>query len=406
MQNIVIEEPYKFIPPHWGNWWPNVVQWFGLYEGHLRKKEGVVAHECRGGHLLKQSLDEGHGIVLAPNHCRTADPVVIGFLAKQVGCHVFSMASWHLFKQDRFTAWAIRKMGAFSVYREGLDRKALNTAIGMLEKAERPLVLFPEGSVTRTNDRLHALLDGVGFMARTAAKRRAKMSPPGKVVVHPVAIKYLFQGDIKETLDPVLTEIEHRLTWDPQQQLPLVKRISKIGVALLCLKEIEFFGRPQEGSLPDRLRQLIDRLLCPLEKEWMSSEQTGAVVPRVKNLRMAIVPEMIDSDMDEAERQRRWRQLGDIYLAQQISCYLPDYIDHPHETRLLETVERFEEDLTDKARVHGNLKVIIEVGERIEVSPTRDRSLKSDPLMTQVETDLQAMLDRLSLESPLYEEAE
>ena len=71
-------------------------------------------------------------------------------------------------------------MGAFSVNREGVDRQAINMAIEILETAERPLIVFPEGAVSRTNDRLHALLDGVAFIARAAAKRRAKHVEGGK----------------------------------------------------------------------------------------------------------------------------------------------------------------------------------------------------------------------------------
>ncbi len=145
--------------------------------------------------------------------------MVMGWMAREVRCLVYAMASWHLFQQSRFMAWAIHKMGGFSVYREGVDRQAINVAIEILETAARPLVIFPEGAVSRTNDRLHALLDGVAFIARTAAKRRAKAVSGGQVVVHPVAIKYLFGGDLDATADPVLTEIEQRLSWQPQQHL-------------------------------------------------------------------------------------------------------------------------------------------------------------------------------------------
>jgi len=41
-------------------------------------------------------------------------------------------------------------------------------------------------------------------MARTAAKRRAKDEGTGKVVIHPVAIKYIFHGDLEKEVDPTL----------------------------------------------------------------------------------------------------------------------------------------------------------------------------------------------------------
>ncbi len=70
--------------------------------------------------------------------------------------------------------------------------------------------------------------------------------------------------------------------------------------------------------------------------------------------------------------------------------------------RLLETIERFEEDLTDQVRVHGHLKAVIEVGPPIPVSPERDRRAAVDPLMVEIERQLQGMLDRLASESRLY----
>ncbi|HTN73878.1 MAG TPA: 1-acyl-sn-glycerol-3-phosphate acyltransferase, partial [Pirellulaceae bacterium] len=380
MQSILVEKPYQFVPPHRGDWWPACIQYFDLFSPYLRKNEGVFTHEVRHVERLKESLKAGHGIMIAPNHPRTADPLVMGYLTRAAGCNVFAMASWHLFNRSRFMSFAIHKMGAFSINREGVDRQAINTAIDILDEAKRPLIVFPEGASTRTNDKLHALLDGVAFMARAAAKKRAKREG-GKVVIHPVAIKYLFQGDLVKAADAVLSEIEQRISWRPRRSRSLIDRISKVGVALLSLKEMEHFGQPQTGTLAERLARLIDRLLGPLEQEWFGAVQSGGVVPRVKALRMKIMPAMIGGDIPPAERERRWDQLHDIYLAQQVSCYPPDYLtSRPSVDRLLETIERFEEDLADKARVHGHLKAVIEVGEPLEVSPVRDRQLAVDPL--------------------------
>ena len=71
--------------------------------------------------------------------------------------------------------------------------------------------------------------------------------------------------------------------------------------------------------------------------------------------------------------------------------------------RMLEIVEKYDEDLTDVTRPHAPTKVVIEVGEAIEVSPERERGAAVDPLMAALEQRLQEMLDRLALESPLYE---
>ncbi|MFP6601573.1 MAG: 1-acyl-sn-glycerol-3-phosphate acyltransferase [Pirellulaceae bacterium] len=404
MQNIIIEKPYKFRPPCRGTIWSSLIQKCNLFTRFLRRKEGVVDHEVRHLDRLLKSLQAGHGILITPNHSRNADPLVMGWITKAAKCHVYAMASWHLFNQDWFTSWAIHKMGGFSVYREGIDRQAINMAVDILNTAERPLVIFPEGAVTRTNDQLHALLDGVAFIARSAAKRRRRRSADLKVVVHPVALKYFFEGDLNVVADEVLTRIEKRLSWRPQRELPLMSRVGKVGMALLSLKELEYFESTQEGSLEQRLDRLIQRLLVPLEEEWFGKSQQGSVIPRIKALRMKVLPEMVRGEVDEEERQRRWKQLADLSVVQQISSYPPDYLSKfPSRDRIFETLERFEEDLTDQVQVHGSLKVVIDIGEAIEVSPDRDRSLKSDPLMNQLETQLQGMLDELAKESPLWE---
>lgn len=401
MQKIIVEKPYEFRPPYRGDFWPTVFKWLGVHALHLWRKEGIVGHEIRHVERLKESLAAGHAILITPNHPRTSDPLAMGWLAIEAGCYFHVMASWHLFQGSRINAWAIQAMGGFSINREGVDRVAINMAIDLLAEARRPLIIFPEGATTRTADHLQAMLDGVAFIARAAAKKRAKLSPPGKVVVHPVAVKYFYGGDIQRAADDVLTEIEQRLTWRPQRSLPLLARILKVGSALLSLKEIEYFGEPHSGDIGERLRRLTDRLLGPIEEEWLGREQRGPVVPRVRNLRSKILPDMVAGRVTPKERARRWEQLADIYLGQQLSNYPPAYLEHPSIDRVLEMIEKFEEDITDQARVHGKLKVVIEVGEPIDVSPERDRSAEVDPLMLAIQQRLQAMIDQLAQESPL-----
>jgi len=391
MQNIVIDKPYVPVPPHRGRIWPTILS---LYSPRLlRKKYGVMRVECVNAERLGKSIAAGHGILLTPNHCRDEDPLLMGSLSRAVHSPFFVMASWHVFMQDRVQAFLLRRAGAFSIYREGIDRAALNTAVEILEHAERPLVIFPEGLVSRTNDRLNELLDGTAMIARTAAKKRAKLQPPRKVVVHPVAIRYRFQGNVEPAITAVLDEIETRLTWRKQKQLALVDRIYKTGRALLTLKELEYLGEARGGDVGPRLAGLIDAILVPLEQKWLGAKQDDTVPSRVKRLRSAILPDMTKDQIDETERQRRWKQLADLYLAQQLFHYPPDYVrTNPTPERLLETVERFEEDLTDRVRVHGLFHATITVGEAIEASPTREGRGGDDPLMDQIAAQLRRML--------------
>ncbi len=392
MQNIVIAETYRFVPPRFSPFWWRVIQWY--LPAFLRKNFGVTSWECAGAERLAGSLKAGCGVLLACNHCRPCDPMVLGLLAREVARPFHVMASWHLFRQSRVQSFLLPRLGGFSMYREGLDRESLKCATRILAGAKFPLIIFPEGFITRNNDRLMNLMEGVAFLARAAAKLRAESTPPGKVVIHPVFVRYFFEGDLRAAIGPVLRDIEARLSWQPQSHLPLPERIVKAGHALLALKEMEYLGATQTGDAGERLRRLLDHLLQPLEQEWNENNHEADAMTRIKRLRAAILPEMIHGELTEEECARRWRQLADLYLAQQLHCYSGAYLaGAPTPERLLEMVERYEEDLTDTARQHPPIHALISVGEAIEAAPARDRGPDGDPIANELRRRLETMLD-------------
>ena len=389
MQEVVVDQPYQFVPPHRGGLLPRL---FGkmLIPRLLRQRYGIVDSEVHGADKIRAAIDAGHGILITPNHPRPADPMALYPLCQATQSLFYAMASWHIFMEGKLQRFVIRMMGAFSIYREGMDRASLQCAMEILEKAERPLVIFPEGAVSRTNDLLNPLMEGISTIARGAARKRAA-GDGGKVVIFPLAFRYHFEGKIEKTLEPVLSQIEQRLSWAPQHQLDLLQRIRRVGVALLGLKEIEHLGATQSGDLFARVDRLIDHLLHPLEEEWLDGPQVGGVVQRSKKLRQVILKGMVSGDIEDSERERRWQQFSALSLAQQLSLYPRGYLseDSPVE-RLLETVERFEEDLTDVARPYPPQRVTLHVCDPIEVPAEKVRG--EDLLMQQVESSLKAAL--------------
>jgi len=387
MQPIVIDKPYSFVPPRYSAFWHGLAR--AALKRNLRKEYGISEVECIGAEKLRASLAAGHGIMLPTNHCRPCDPMIMDYLAKEVGRPFHVIANWHLFMGGRFRRFLLQRIGAFSVHREGMDRESLKCCVNTVAEGKHPLIIFAEGIITRCNDRLLDFMEGPAFIARAAAKQR----PQGKVVAHPVFIRYFFEGELESAVIPVLEEIERRFSWQPQSQLPLQERILKAGSALLGLKETEYLGAPQTGTFRERLDRLIDRLLRPLEDRWTPGRHDGGTMNRVKRLRTAIVPELTHGDLSKKERVDRWRQLADLYLVQQLYCYPGDYIESPTPERVLETVERYEEDLTDVARPHFPLRVVITVGDAIEVPATRDRSADADPLTTAIREQMEAMME-------------
>ncbi len=398
MQKIVIEKPYRFVPPHRGRVMSELFR--HVLPQYLRISHGIVDVKCRGIERFRESVQQGKGVLLAPNHCRLSDPMTMGWLVRETGIHLYTMASWHLFHGEtlfeRLSVKMMRQLGAFSILREGTDRAALTTAIDILASAERPLLIFPEGVVSRANDRLGPLMDGVTFIARMAAKKAAKENRPG-VVIHPVALRYVFLDDVEKAVDPFLSELEQRLTWHRRRGHPLLDRLRFIGEALLSLKEIEACGSVGQGTLHDRRRELIEKLLRPIETEWTNPADEDSVVSRVKEIRVAILPSLLESNLPAAERERLRNQLDDASLAQQLHFHPEGYLSAacPPE-RLLETVERLEEDLTGAIRVYGRFRVLFDVCEAIDVPTERDKRGgrgEPDPLLEQVGERLRRQLE-------------
>lgn len=394
MQDIILEEPYKFVPPIESDWWCWLVR-FRL-RGYLRRVFQVHTFECRDVAKLRASIDDGKSIILAPNHCRLSDPMVMGVLSREAGTELFAMASWHLFKESYYQSFMIRRMGAFSVYREGNDRQAVNQAIEVLLAGRRPLVIFPEGAVSRHCDLLMDLMDGPAFIARQASKRRIKAGK-GPVVIHPIAIRYSYDGDVEKAVLPDIQAFERRFSWQAQTQLTITQRLGRIGEALLSLKEIEYLGHARTGDPHERANRLIHEVLTGLEEKWGTKGKERGIVARVKTLRSVMLPDMIEKKVSAEERAARWRDLAACYYVQQIAHYPKGYIGGGNDLpeRILETIERMEEDFTDYSRYHGPLHCTIQVGDPIEVSPQRDRGADQDPAMAATAEQIQGMLDAL-----------
>ena len=57
--------------------------------------------------------------------------------------------------------------------------------------------------------------------------------------------------------------------------MPLVERLIKVGNGLLTLKELQYGIDDHRGSHRSRQTAMVNRLLGPLENEWLGREATG-----------------------------------------------------------------------------------------------------------------------------------
>ncbi|WP_372716923.1 lysophospholipid acyltransferase family protein [Novipirellula sp.] len=397
---VILDRPYQFVPPCRNNLWPAFIQQFRIVDRYLRKKEGVVSYECRNLDVFRESLARGDGILLAPNHCRYADPLVLGWPARHAKTPVYAMASWHLFNDGWLDAFAIRRMGAFSIFREGSDRKALDTAIEILTEAERPLIVFPEGTTNRTNDVLKPLLDGVTFMARAAARRREKHYG-SQVVMHPIAIKYLCKQKIDSWANEQLSVIESHLGWTKSLGGSILGRTIRVAEALLALREVQYLGSTRAGNLSERRDGLIQHLLKDTESRLKMSSGDEDLRTRVRAIRTKVSSIWFSENPDEQEKVRLKNDIVAADLAQELvsypNCYLES--DDVTDSRIVETIQRMQESLWGKADVGIDLHVVIEFDSAIPVPAAKAPRGVEDPLLCELRERLSTMIARLSKEA-------
>jgi hypothetical protein len=308
------------------------------------------------------------------------------------------MAAWQIFRTHwGLDGWVLQRMGAFSVDREGCDRRAIRQAVEFLSTGHA-LVVFPEGEIYHLNDRLTPLLEGVAFMALTAQRELEKARPDGRVWVVPTAIRYRFVQDVTPKLEEAVKGLEERLLFKPRPGSALHERIIQIGEVLLTIKEKEKLGHVCEGQgdLPVRLAQLTEALLERLESEHLKKSPSAETVPlRVKALRRHLLGVWADEKGDAAARHQARAALDDVQLVLQLYSYPGDYLsEKPSIERMAETIEKFEEDIYGAARPKGRRRAHVLLGEPIDLKQLHAERARGSAhnLTVQLEDAIQALM--------------
>ena len=396
MQKIFIEKPYRFTPPLMSDWFAKLMNNRLIHVPLLRFTQSIRKVESRGSELLKQSVDNGDAVMMIPNHPRVSDPVVMYDLIRKAGTPMFAMASWHLFNHTRIHSAIIRMYGGYSVNREGLDRESVNFSISAMQNNSRPLLVFPEGATSRTNDALMPYLDGPIFIARAAARRRNKKGL--KTVIHPVAIRYVFTGDFNKEMARTMEPVEDILDLSNGEDLDPVERVLRALEATVEKRELEFNVDPGTGLSPyDRRQRLTDLVMETAEERYFGQRSERDITNRIRDVRSHVFPELLANEgLSDDEQQIYWRDLERTYLAWQMATYPKEYLaGNPTNDRVLEIASKVHEDLTDEPRRCGSQRVIVECCEAIEVPSAKHRGPEPDPLVELIGTKLKDKLNQL-----------
>lgn len=388
-------QPFRVPPRRWSPrlspLWVNI--WRPLRHLLRIKVKRVLEVEVRGVEYLKGPVEAKCGVLITPNHAAHADPFVVYEAADELGRPFYFMAAWQVFgRLGMLKRIMLQQHGCFSVDREGTDMQAFRQAVSILQESLNPLVIFPEGEVYHINDRVTPFREGPAVIAMTAAKRAER-----SVVCVPCAIKYTYVQDPTPQLLELMGRLEERILWRPRPEAPLAERIYRFAEAALALKEQEYLGHTQQGSLPERISSLSYKVLEGLEGRYEIRPSGEATLPeRVKALRKEVI-ERLETAAEDSEQSRQGRlDLDDLFFVTQLFSYPGDYVaGKPSIERMAETLDKFEEDVlrAPTATIRGARRAVVSFGEPIEVKYSRDRKTAAHTLTEILEDRVQTLLD-------------
>src|SRR5207253_3491530 len=131
-------------------------------------------------------------------------------VGRRAGRQFHFMIAKHAFAgHGGFDGFMLQRLGGFSVDREGCDRASMRQA-GDLLTSGKTLVIFPEGEIYHTNERLTPLREGVAFMAVTAQRDLEKAKSTKRVWVVPTCIRYKYEQDITPRLAESVSAMDRR----------------------------------------------------------------------------------------------------------------------------------------------------------------------------------------------------
>jgi 1-acyl-sn-glycerol-3-phosphate acyltransferase len=363
------------------------------------KHHRLLEVEVRGLEHLRSVVNEQAGVLLTPNHPGHADAFVMFEVSKQLGRPFHFMAAWQVFdKASRLVRWLYQRHGCFSIEREGADLRAFKRAVQILSIEPHPLVIFPEGEVYHLNDRLTPFYDGPAAIALTATKHATR-----PIYVVPCGMKYQYLQDPTSELEATISDLERSIHWRPRTGQPLAERVYRFAEAAVALKELEYIGRTQLGTLPERLRGLMDYVLGGLEQHYGLKPRDQSVPERIKAVRRSCLEKLQAEDVQPSTIEVCQRNLEDTFFVVQLFSYPGDYVaEQPTIERIAETIDKFEEDVLGAATatIRGARRALVTLGAPIDVRRFADGSPQprkaAAPLTDSLEQAVQSLINGMN----------
>jgi hypothetical protein len=318
---------------------------------------------------------------------------VLGYAAHHVGRPFHFLTAWQVFAMsNRFQQWVMQKHGCYSIDRESADLGAFKRSVEILRTDPCPLAIFPEGDIYHTNDRVMPFREGAAAIALSAAKRAER-----PIVAIPAAIRSYYVEDPTLGLIELMGRLERAVHWRPRPDLPLTERIYRFAAGMLALKETEYLGHAQSGTIPHRTKSLANQILEEKEQRFGIKHHSPAIPERVKELRRHFIQQLEVPDLDKEMHARIKRDMEDMFFVIQLYSYPGDYVaENPSIERIAETLDKFEEDVLNATfpKFRGLRHASVTFGEPIPISGERTARDGASLLTTQLESTVQQLLNQ------------
>lgn len=402
------DQPYRYFPPK--NSWL-FSRWILRHNRlmHLKRTQQIVGVDFHHADRVFADRQDGDRLLFLVNHPTHADAAIFLETLRQLRMRCQMMAAYDVFLRSRLTRFVMQRMGAFSVDRDGSDRRPMQQSLETLTRGRYPLAIFPEGNVYLTNDRVTPLMDGAAFTAvkaQEAVDKACGEAGGGRVRIVPVGIKSTHVTDARDAVAARLAALAQPLGQTVDLRADPLGALLAVGRAAL-VRSLEQRGLavPDVGEatgvaeLSSMAEAAADAVLDRLEpKLGLSSRAGSAAGERIRAARRAI--HAVRSDPDRAVDHTAAATWADeAMLALRLASYAIGYVhEKPTLDRVSETVEKLEEDLLNRmprplaprhARVH--------FGKPIDVAAWVAMGLKKRELLASLtsasESAIQALVD-------------
>ncbi|MCZ6689941.1 MAG: 1-acyl-sn-glycerol-3-phosphate acyltransferase [Planctomycetota bacterium] len=361
------DKPYRYFPPER----IAPIAWLlTLLNRMIRlpRRRKIKQIEISGADGIREIRSRGVRILFTPNHSTHSDSEIFIEAIRKIGLTTQFMAAYDIFLRSRIGAWAMQRMGSFSVDRDASDPKAMAQARAILSEGRHSLTIFPEGNVYLRNDEVTPFHEGAAMLGLRSAKELSKKDV--SVVVIPVSIKVTYLVDIREPVEARLSELVRAVDAEVSQDAGLPERVRATGTAAL-LRNLRQRGIdiPEAEDLAGLIKASASSVLRQLEKKMdIEPRAKDSLIDRVRAARRKIHSVLIDPER-AADHKAAELWANEAMVAFRIVSYRSDYVaSHPTLDRFAETVEKLEEDIFARMpRPYGPRCAFVRFGRPIDL---------------------------------------